>query len=150
VCHQARHTATGGKALRTDFGDTIRLASMLAAVQRHCSAMSPLALAGRGRGANENGNQPHATDDYGPGTGIHEDRAAIWGEDARWARVQVASGQESEALSDMHGGAVGSVAPKGKGNGRYTTGPFTKDMLNERQTIREIVAETRELMRRIG
>jgi hypothetical protein len=50
----------------------------------------------------------------------------------------------------MHGGAVGSGAPKGKRNGSYSTGLFTKDMLNERQTLREIVAETRELMRRIG
>jgi hypothetical protein len=50
----------------------------------------------------------------------------------------------------MHGGAVGSGAPKGKGNGSYTTGLFTKEMLNERQAIREIVAETRELMRRVG
>jgi ribosomal protein L32 len=50
----------------------------------------------------------------------------------------------------MHGGAAGSGAPKGKRNGHYATGLFTEEMLNERQTIREIVAETRELMRRIG
>jgi hypothetical protein len=50
----------------------------------------------------------------------------------------------------MHGGAVGSGAPKGERNGSYTTGLFTKEMLNERQTIREIVAESRELMRRVG
>jgi hypothetical protein len=50
----------------------------------------------------------------------------------------------------MHGGAEGSGAPKGERNGSYTTGLFTKEMLNERQTIREIVAETRELMRRVG
>ncbi len=50
----------------------------------------------------------------------------------------------------MHGGAVGSGAPKGERNGSYANGLFTKEMLNERRTIREIVAETRELMRRVG
>jgi hypothetical protein len=50
----------------------------------------------------------------------------------------------------MHCGAVGSGAPKGEGNGSCTTGLFTKETLNERQAIREIVAESRELMRRVG
>jgi hypothetical protein len=74
--------------------------------------------------------------------------APRYGAKTRAGHVCKSPAVKSRKRCRMHGGAVGSGAPKG--NGSYTTGLFTKDMLNERQTIREIVAETRELMRRIG
>jgi hypothetical protein len=41
-------------------------------------------------------------------------------------------------------------APTGKRNGNYGTGMHTIEMIAERRTIREIVAESRKLMRRVG
>ena len=45
----------------------------------------------------------------------------------------------------IHGGAVGSGAPKGSRNGRYRHGMRTQEALAEMRRVREIVAEWREV-----
>jgi uncharacterized protein YjcR len=48
----------------------------------------------------------------------------------------------------MHGGAAGSGAPKGNQNA-LKHGMFTKEMKAERAHVRELIAEAKELLRRI-
>jgi uncharacterized protein YjcR len=48
----------------------------------------------------------------------------------------------------MHGGAAGSGAPKGNRNA-LKHGMFTKEMKAERAYFRELVAESKELLRKI-
>jgi uncharacterized protein YjcR len=48
----------------------------------------------------------------------------------------------------MHGGAAGSGAPKGNQNA-LKHGMFTKEMKAERAHVRELIAESKELLRRI-
>ena len=45
----------------------------------------------------------------------------------------------------MHGGANGSGAPRGEGNGAYRTGEFTREAIADRQMISALVAECRAL-----
>jgi hypothetical protein len=44
----------------------------------------------------------------------------------------------------MHGGAKGSGAPKGEGNGNYRHGQFTCEAIEERRQIRALIAQMRE------
>jgi hypothetical protein len=46
----------------------------------------------------------------------------------------------------MHGCAPGSGAPSGSDNGRYRHGRFTREMLAERQLVRELIRRARELV----
>ena len=48
----------------------------------------------------------------------------------------------------MHGGATGSGAPKGNTNA-LKTGMFTAEMKAERAHFREMIAESKELLREI-
>jgi len=48
----------------------------------------------------------------------------------------------------MHGGAAGSGAPKGNRNA-LKHGMFTKEMKAERAQFRELIAESKELVRKI-
>ena len=48
----------------------------------------------------------------------------------------------------MHGGAAGSGAPKGNQNA-LKHGMFTKEMKAERAQFREMIAESKELMRKV-
>lgn len=48
----------------------------------------------------------------------------------------------------MHGGATGSGAPKGNTNA-LKSGMFTKEMTAERARFREMIAESKELLRKI-
>ena len=48
----------------------------------------------------------------------------------------------------MHGGATGSGAPKGNTNA-LKSGMFTKEMKAERARFREMIAESKELLRKI-
>lgn len=47
----------------------------------------------------------------------------------------------------MHGGAAGSGAPKGNRNA-LKHGKFTKEMKTERARFRELIAESKELLRK--
>jgi hypothetical protein len=49
----------------------------------------------------------------------------------------------------MHGGALGSGAPGGEKNGRYTTGEFTQEALADRRVIAALVAECRMMVKLI-
>jgi hypothetical protein len=46
----------------------------------------------------------------------------------------------------MHGGAKGSGAPKGSGNGNYRHGQFTCEAIEERQSLRAFIQQARELL----
>jgi glucans biosynthesis protein len=40
----------------------------------------------------------------------------------------------------LRGGVLGSGAPRGERNGRYRTGQFTAEAIEERQVLRELVS----------
>jgi hypothetical protein len=50
----------------------------------------------------------------------------------------------------MHGGALGSGGPSGNRNGRYTVGWHTREMIEERRLLRDLVREAQELADRIS
>lgn len=50
----------------------------------------------------------------------------------------------------MHGGALGSGAPRGERNGAYTHGEFTVEAVTARREIAALVAECRMLARIIA
>ncbi len=50
----------------------------------------------------------------------------------------------------MHGGAKGSGAPKGKGNGNYRHGQFTCEAIEERRQIRALLVEMKAFAKSIG
>ena len=52
-----------------------------------------------------------------------------------------------KARCRMHGGATGSGAPRGEGNGAYRSGAFTREAIADRQMISALVAECRALAR---
>jgi hypothetical protein len=45
----------------------------------------------------------------------------------------------------MHGGAASSGAPRGKLNGAYRTGQFTREAIADRMMVSALVAEFRAL-----
>jgi hypothetical protein len=50
-----------------------------------------------------------------------------------------------KARCRMHGGALGSGAPRGERNGAYRTGNFTRESIAERRMIAALLAESRGL-----
>jgi hypothetical protein len=46
----------------------------------------------------------------------------------------------------MHGGAKGSGAPKGPGNGQYRHGQFTYESVEERRKLRAMLREFRDML----
>jgi hypothetical protein len=46
----------------------------------------------------------------------------------------------------MHGGARGSGGPRGPRNGRYKTGFFTCEAIEERRILRRLLEESREIL----
>ena len=50
----------------------------------------------------------------------------------------------------FHGGAKGSGAPKGSGNGLYRHGQFTAEAIEERRRTRELIAQMRAFVEDIG
>ena len=69
------------------------------------------------------------------------------------ARTRKGSPCQAPAVSGkkrcrMHGGAAGSGAPKGNQNA-LKHGMFSKEMKAERAQFREMIAESKELMRKV-
>src|SRR5262249_14979739 len=50
----------------------------------------------------------------------------------------------------LHGGAVGSGAPPGQRNGNYRHGRHTKEAIAERQFMRALLKQSRELLQRVA
>jgi hypothetical protein len=46
----------------------------------------------------------------------------------------------------MHGGAAGSGAPKGKRNGKYRHGGFTKEAIDERRRLAALIWDSRDFL----
>jgi hypothetical protein len=53
---------------------------------------------------------------------------------------------KGKARCRMHGGALGSRAPKGRRNGSYKHGQFTCEALGERRVLRGLIAASRETL----
>jgi hypothetical protein len=54
-----------------------------------------------------------------------------------------------KARCRMHGGAAGSGAPKGKRNGKYRHGRFTKEAIEERRRLASLIRDSRDLLARL-
>ena len=46
----------------------------------------------------------------------------------------------------MHGGAAGSGAPRGQGNGAYRHGMHTEGMKAQRKAVRALIQEAKETL----
>lgn len=70
----------------------------------------------------------------------------VWSANTPRDRVQKAANGKSRCR--LHGGALGSGAPSGTRNGNYRHGRHTKEAIAERQFMRALLRQSRELSKR--